>query len=70
MTVKFFLATNASLILASFALALLPCVITIRTGTVRVKAIVALVSFASYAALGLLYAMRKGDMSWDREHHE
>lgn len=64
---RFFLGVNASLLLISLALALIPCAGTLRsevTDPVYARSLIAIISLASFAGLGLLYASRKGDLSW------
>jgi NADH:ubiquinone oxidoreductase subunit 3 (subunit A) len=69
--VSFFLAANASLILITLALELIPCATTLqfenREGLF--KGLIAIVTIAGFSVLGLLYSVRKGDMSW-LDHHQ
>ncbi|MGK5083598.1 hypothetical protein WDW37_09860 [Bdellovibrionota bacterium FG-1] len=64
---RFFLAANAALVLIALMLALVPCVGILQPGTDHeglLRGLVAIVSIAGFAALGLLYSVRKGDLSW------
>lgn len=64
--VRFFLAANAALILFALALALIPCVTTLRADNDEGmgKGLAAIITLAGFSVLGLLYSIRKGDMSW------
>lgn len=64
--IRFFLASNAALILIALALELIPCVITLHSENREglLKGLVAIITIAGVALLGLLYAVRKGDMGW------
>jgi hypothetical protein len=66
MNVRIFLATNAALLLVALGLAILPCAITIhaREGAAPGRGLLAVVSLAAFGGIGLLYAARKGDLSW------
>jgi hypothetical protein len=66
MNVRFFLAANAALILITLGLELIPCVTTLQTNAPEdlLKGLLAIISLAGFAVLGLLYAVRKGDMGW------
>jgi NADH:ubiquinone oxidoreductase subunit 3 (subunit A) len=73
MNSRFFLATNAALVLIALALVLVPAASTLQAGNTRaglVRGLVAIVSIAGLAALGLLYSARKGDLSWLRTYRE
>ena len=65
---RFFLGANISLLLISFGLILIPCVGTLNPALGSKKeslgAMVAVLSLVGFAALGLLYAVRKGDLNW------
>jgi hypothetical protein len=64
---RFFLGVNASLLLIALALALIPCAGSLRVDadqTVYLRSLIAIISLAAFAGLGLLYASRKGDLSW------
>lgn len=64
---RFFLGVNSALLLISLMLILVPCAGMLRSGDQPVgllRAMVAIVSIACFAALGLLYAAKKGDLSW------
>ncbi len=64
--VRFFLAANAALVLITLALELIPSATTLQAENKDglLKGLIAIVSIASFAALGLLYSVRKGDMGW------
>lgn len=64
--VRFFLAANAALILFALALELVPCATTLHAGNREglFRGLVAVVTIAGFSVLGLLYSIRKGDMSW------
>ncbi|MBI2711505.1 MAG: hypothetical protein HYX41_01400 [Bdellovibrio sp.] len=64
--VRFFLAANAALILFGLALELVPCATTLQAGNHEglLRGLLAIVSVAGFSVLGLLYSVRKGDMSW------
>ena len=64
--VRFFLAVNASLILMTLAIELIPCVITLRAESQErlLKSSLSIVTLAGFAVLGLLYSVKKGDMGW------
>ncbi len=64
--VRFFLAANAALILITLALMLLPCATTLQSENREgvVKGLISIITLAGFAALGLLYSVRKGDMGW------
>jgi NADH:ubiquinone oxidoreductase subunit 3 (subunit A) len=70
MNTRFFLAANAALVIITLALALVPCISTFAPNAVAgstgssFKGLIAVVSVATLAALGLLYSARKGDLSW------
>lgn len=64
---RFFLAANAGLVLITLMLALIPCVGMLQPGTDRdglLRGLIAIVTIAGFAALGLLYSARKSDLSW------
>lgn len=69
--VRFFVASNAALILIALALELVPCVTTLQTENHEglVKGLIAIVTLAGFALLGLLYSVRKGDMGWLSTFH-
>src|SRR5689334_8067892 len=62
--VRFFLAANAALVLITLILALIPCATTLQTENREglITGLVSIVTIAGFAVLGLLYAVRKGDM--------
>jgi NADH:ubiquinone oxidoreductase subunit 3 (subunit A) len=69
---RFFLAVNAAMILITLMLALIPCVGMLQPGTDSdelLRGLIAIVTIASFAALGLLYSARKSDLSWLRSFH-
>lgn len=70
---RFFLAANASLILITLMLILIPCVGMLQPGTDHeglLRGLTAIVSIAGFAALGLLYSARKADLGWLRSYHD
>ena len=70
---RFFLAANASLVLITLGLALIPCVGTLKSSTDGMgllRGLIAIVTIAGFAALGLLYSARKGDLSWLRSYRK
>jgi NADH:ubiquinone oxidoreductase subunit 3 (subunit A) len=72
MNARFFLAANAALILIALMIALIPCVGMLQPGTDSegiLRGLIAIVTIASFAALGLLYSARKGDLSWLRSYY-
>jgi hypothetical protein len=67
MNARFFLAANAALVLITLMLALIPCVGMLQPGTDHdglLRGLTAIVTIASFAALGLLYSARKSDLGW------
>jgi len=64
--IRFFLASNAALVLIALALELIPCVVTLHSENREglLKGLIAIITIAGFALLGLLYAVRKGDMGW------
>lgn len=70
---RFFMGVNASLVLITLMLALIPCAGMIRAGAEPIgllRATVAVVTLGAFAALGLFYSARKGDLSWLRTHQD
>ena len=61
---RFFMAANAALILVAMALVLVPLVGSVQPRGTALRSLLAVVSISSLAALGLLFALRKGDLSW------
>lgn len=67
---RFFLSANASLILIALALVLIPYagVLTLRPDgqnrALILRGLISVVSIAGFAALGLFYSARKGDLNW------
>lgn len=73
MNVRFFLGVQAAMLLLALALLLIPCAGTLQPGRsslALLKGLIAIVSVALFAVLGLLYATRKGDLSWIRSFHK
>lgn len=70
--VRFFIAANGALVLMALALELIPCAITLhqnhREGLL--KGLIAVVSLSVFSILGLLYAIRKGDLGWLSSFHK
>ena len=67
MNARFFLAANAALVLITLMLALIPCVGMLQPGNDQeglFRGLIAIVTIASFAALGLLYSARKSDLGW------
>jgi len=64
--VRFFIAANGSLVLMTLALALIPCAVTLQQDQSdgSLKGVLAVISLSVFSILGLLYAIRKGDMGW------
>ncbi len=64
--VRFFLAANASLILITLGLELIPCATTLHSAPNDglLEGLIAIVSLAGFSVLGLLYSARKGDLGW------
>ena len=72
MNVRFFLAANASLALITLILALIPCASMAHEGVLpgeALRGLIAVISIAGFALLGLLYSTRKGDLSWLKSFH-
>lgn len=68
---RFFLATNAALILIGLILAFIPSAVTLQPNIpspIVTRGLISIISIASFAALGLLYSARKGDLSWLSSH--
>ena len=64
---RIFLGANAALVLVSMMLILIPCAGGLQPGAdpeMLLRGVVALISVSSFAGLALLYAARKGDLSW------
>lgn len=64
---RFFLGMNAALVLIALALALIPCAGMLGKNPDResfLMGLVAVISIAAFAGLGLLYSSVKGDLSW------
>ena len=65
--VRFFLGVNAALVLIALVLGTIPTAVAIHSSADKAEAIrnvFALVSIAGLTALGLLYSVIKGDLSW------
>ena len=71
---RFFLGTNAALMLIMLALILVPLAGTFRAGVSHdslLYGLIAILSVALMSVLGLLYATRKGDLDWLKSYqHE
>ena len=73
---RFFLAANAALILIALGLILIPCAGTLQSAAggasreTSIWGLAATVTIAGFAALGLLYSGKKGDLSWLYSYHE
>ena len=69
--VRFFLAANAALVLIALALELVPCVATLQSGgkETLLRGLISVISLASFSALGLIYATKKGNMNWLPSSH-
>lgn len=70
---RFFLGVNVSLILMALLLALIPCIGALKGGEGSahlMHALVAVVSLAAFAGLGLLYSAKKGDLSWLKTYQD
>ncbi|MCM2278021.1 MAG: hypothetical protein NDJ89_08075 [Oligoflexia bacterium] len=67
---RFFLGVNAALVLLALVLALVPCAGMLQRGAQELglaRSLVAIVSLGTFAAIGLLYCVKKGDLSWLKE---
>ncbi len=64
--IRFFLATNAAIILITLALALVPCVTTLQSENRGglISGLISIFTIVGFSILGLLYSVRKGDMGW------
>ncbi len=70
---RFFLATNAALLLITLVLVLVPCVGLLQPGGDHEELLrgwVAIITIAGFAGLGLLYSARKADLSWLKTHRD
>ena len=74
---RFFLAANAALILIALMLVLIPCVGMLHASNVPgdlegvpLRALIAVVTVAVLAALGLLYSARKSDLGWLKNYQK
>jgi NADH:ubiquinone oxidoreductase subunit 3 (subunit A) len=64
---RFFLATSAALLLIALGLLVIPVSVTLRADETREvveKGLIAILSVALIAGLGLFYAEKKGDLNW------
>ncbi len=64
---RFFMGVNAALILIAFILVLVPCIGAADAGLLRgglIRRLIAIVSVSLFSSVGLLYAVRKGDLDW------
>lgn len=69
---RFFLAANAALVLITLMLALIPCVGMLQPGTDHeelLRTLIAIVTLAGLAGLGLLYSARKSDLGWLKSYN-
>jgi NADH:ubiquinone oxidoreductase subunit 3 (subunit A) len=57
-----FIALSSALVLFAMALLILPCVVTLSSSPAL--GLISIVSVCSFAGLGLLYGIRKGDLDW------
>lgn len=57
-----FIALSSALVLFSMALLILPCVVTLSSSPIL--GLIGILSVCSFAGLGLLYGIRKGDLEW------
>jgi NADH:ubiquinone oxidoreductase subunit 3 (subunit A) len=64
--VRFFLGTNASFLLIALGLLLIPCIGTLHEKSLSSRGLISIVSLAAMASLGLFYAVKKGDLTWQR----
>jgi NADH:ubiquinone oxidoreductase subunit 3 (subunit A) len=65
---RFFLGTNAALVLLTLGLMLIPCVGAFHEIRAELggRALISILLLAGLSALALLYAARKGDLEWLR----
>jgi hypothetical protein len=66
---RFFLSANVALILVTLALVMIPCVGNLSKSASRagvIQGLISILSISGFAALGLLYTARKGDLDWLR----
>ena len=71
--VRFFLATNAALVLIALMLTIVPGAGSLQAKPDRpelFRTLFSIVSVAVFAAIGLLYSATKGDLSWLRSMQE
>ena len=64
---RFFMSSNAALVLITTSLILIPCVGLLRPESDRSEVALSMtliLTLAAFATLGLLYAARKGDLNW------
>lgn len=67
---RFFLAAHSALLLIALILLLVPAIGTLQENQNRrvfLGGFVLLLSLAALALVGLLYAVKKGDLSWTRD---
>ncbi|MBC7691271.1 MAG: hypothetical protein H7222_05835 [Methylotenera sp.] len=64
--VRFFLGTNAAFLLITLGFLLIPCVGTLHEKPESARGLISIVTLAALASLGLFYAVRKGDLTWER----
>ncbi|MGK5089841.1 hypothetical protein WDW86_20000 [Bdellovibrionota bacterium FG-2] len=70
--VRFYLSANAALIFVTLSFGFVPCVGAIQKESERMDVVAAIVSLCClgvFSGVGLLYAIRKGDLSWLRSYH-
>ena len=73
MNARFFLAANAAVVLITLILALIPCAATFqsdRTPDELLLGLASIVTIAGFAALGLFYSSKKGDLAWLKTFHK
>lgn len=64
---RFFLGVNSALILITLVLVIIPCVSQLHdqgNKNALIRALVAIITVAGFSALGLIYSIKKGDLSW------
>lgn len=64
---RFFLGVNAALILITLILTIIPCVVQLQNLSNQnsiFRVMVAMITIAGFAAIGLLYSVKKGDLRW------
>jgi len=64
---RFFLGVNAALILITLILAIIPCVVQLQNPSDQnsiFRVLIAMITISGFAAIGLLYSVKKGDLHW------